>query len=578
MNFAVRHNNTDYTADELGLAAARILRKKSAADEFRATFADPTKAEFLKTGDTVEIFKNGVRKFRGTITRLDFDFGGGDDRALLVAKNAWFDLESIVYQQFWKTATNGVSSDGTPVLVDISRSKVVLGQDSASLKIGAAQQLADIFSYAISKGAEFAVGEISADCELPLDEARDLTCAEAAARVLKWLPDAGAFFDYSADGLPTLSVLPKSALQTKTIELGSGKIKRLKVGSRPDLAVSSVSIKYESEHSDGAQSWLTVHDDTYPQDRPAGGKNAVVMSIDLAGLKGSTQIYEIVCQSIQADVPAWWRRRIPALSDASDLQVLSYSRGENSQNLPRFLVSGTIHPSMNFRTFVERVDAVVQYTDENSSVVRKKIGVRFVTTNAVSGTYTTSSASQAAEPIPTGLAKAVYDSSREIQYEGFAEIFGADAADFCGAKIRIGGGHSDWATMDSPVSSVSENLADDTLLVKFGPPTHLYPDKIAELFRIGRPRNTPASYTQKSGAVSASNRIYFSGINSESDGGQGDASYAKFVVSETDGGTIELNAQDLSASQTAQMREVYLTKNGYLAKAHALLTEPQEVE
>lgn len=284
---------------------------------------------------------------------------------------------------------------------------------------------------------------------MPLDEAKDLTCAEAAARVLKWLPDT-ARTSTTRRRLPELSVLPRSELPSKTIDLSSGLVKSVKVGPRPDLAVSAVSIKYESEHSDGANSWLTVEEDNYPPDAAHGGRNAVVMSVELAGMKGSCQIYEIECRSIQPNSAQWWRDRIPALSDAEDLEVLSSKRQEDSEELPRFLVSGTIHPSMNFLASRERVDAVVQYTGKSGSVVKREIGVRFVATNAVTGTYAVRSTSQYAEPVPSGLAKAVYDAASAMQYEGSAEIFGADADDFAAAKIRISGGRSEWETMDSP--------------------------------------------------------------------------------------------------------------------------------
>ena len=233
---------------------------------------------------------------------------------------------------------------------------------------------------------------------------------------------------------------------------------------------------------------------------------------------------------------------------------------------------------MNFSAARERVDAVVKYTDADGSVVKKNIGVRFVTTNASTGTYAVRSASQYAEPVPSGLAKAIYDASSAPQYEGAVEIFGGDAADFAAAKICLSGGNSEWLSMNSPVYSASENLSDNTLTVKFGPPTHLYPDRIAEMFRIGRPRVVPYSSNAKSGGISASSRVYFSGVNSENDGGQGDTSYLKFVVTQDEQGSIELDSESIKKGNTAKMREIYVTKNARLAKANALMTDPEEVE
>lgn len=576
MQIIVRHSGEDIPIENLSLSEAVIIRKKSATDEFRAKFTDPAGANSFSTGETIEIYADGIRKFRGRIARLDTTLGGDDDSVSMAAKGPWFDLESIVYQQTWKAARQ--NSSGAVLLEDCVRSKIVLGQDSQSNKIDAATQLYDIFNYAISKGAEFSIGNIVAAADIPLDEAKDLSCAEAVSRILKWMPDTGVYFDYSAPGFPELSVLPRGNLATQMVDISSGNVKSVKVGPRPDLQVSSVSIKYESEHSDGDNSWLTVTEDNYPPNSEYGGKNAVVMSVELAGYKGSCQIYEIECQSIQLNSPQWWRNRIPALSEAEDLEVLSSEREEGSLKLPRFLASGTIHPSMNFSAARERVDAVVKYTDADGSVVKKNIGVRFVTTNASTGTYAVRSASQYAEPVPSGLAKAIYDASSAPQYEGAVEIFGGDAADFAAAKICLSGGNSEWLSMNSPVYSASENLSDNTLTVKFGPPTHLYPDRIAEMFRIGRPRVVPYSSNAKSGGISASSRVYFSGVNSENDGGQGDTSYLKFVVTQDEQGSIELDSESIKKGNTAKMREIYVTKNARLAKANALMTDPEEVE
>ena len=71
-------------------------------------------------------------------------------------------------------------------------------------------------------------------------------------------------------------------------------------------------------------------------------------------------------------------------------------------------------------------------------------------------------------------------------------------------------------------------------------------------------------------------------MDSESDGGQGDAEYSKLVVKsaeeEETPGSIELDAQSLDGKGAAKMREIYVVKNAKLAKADALMTEPVEVE
>ena len=86
MEYFMRRNGADAPFSELTLSGARITRRKSAADEFRAVFADPSKAEGFSTGETLEIYAGGKRKFRGRIARLDTRLGGGDDSVEIVAR------------------------------------------------------------------------------------------------------------------------------------------------------------------------------------------------------------------------------------------------------------------------------------------------------------------------------------------------------------------------------------------------------------------------------------------------------------------------------------------------------------
>lgn len=109
-----------------------------------------------------------------------------------------------------------------------------------------------------------------------LDEAKDLSCAEALLRVLKWTPNCAAFFDYSAQGNPKINVLSRSSLPTIEIDAQSSGVKSVSVASRPDLKVESVSIKYERVHSQNEFSWLTVDEDIYPPDSPSAAKTPLL--------------------------------------------------------------------------------------------------------------------------------------------------------------------------------------------------------------------------------------------------------------------------------------------------------------
>lgn len=67
MQIIVRHSGADIPIENLSLSEAVIIRKKSATDEFRAKFTDPAGAKPFSTGETIEIYSDGIRKFRGAL-------------------------------------------------------------------------------------------------------------------------------------------------------------------------------------------------------------------------------------------------------------------------------------------------------------------------------------------------------------------------------------------------------------------------------------------------------------------------------------------------------------------------------
>ncbi len=562
--------------EELGITSAKITRKKSATDEFSATMLFDKCKDLFSIGDWIEVYSDKTRKFAGFITSMPETHTVNATKISIIVKSAWYDLERIIYQQEWKSMLDVGNST---ILQTTRRSKLHLGQSSIGNKISSATQILEILQYAISKGAQIQIGGVYVDIAFPMEEAKDLSCAEAIARVMKWIPNASVYLDYSCDGFPKIYIKTLSQMKTAQLDLQSECVKSINVASRPDLQTNAVSIKYELEYSDGISSWTKLAEDNYPQDADYGGKNAIVMSVELAGLRQTCQVYEISCETIQPTSPQWWKNLVPALSDAEDLEILEYALKEDSSKLPRRLVSGTINSAMNFVSEKEKISAVLKYTNSNGDILKKKIGAEFISTNAVSGTYYIRRTTQYAEPIPSGLARAIYESANALQYDGYTEVLGASAENFIGCRLNVLGGNLEWTTMLSPVVSTIEDLQSGVLKIKFGVPEHLYSSKISEMFRINRYRKPPTYLDERSSGVSASNKIYFSGDSAGTNGSQGDVLYSKFVMQGGDTqGVVSLDVAELNEGECAKLREIYVCKDGKLALAKALLTEPQFVD
>ncbi len=570
MDIEFKINSQQVDFEDFPVCAAKITRRSSAADELSISLA-PHAAVVPQIGDTIEVFYRGVRKFAGRTAKIPLTKSAERSVVEIVAKNAWLDLEETVYQQKWVRSINGNPAS-------VFRSRVTLGQDLEGEKISVAQQLEEILQYAISCGAQLSVGSIDTDSEMLLDETRDISCSQAIARVLKWVPNSSVYFDYSTGGLPALNIKKRASLETETIDISRGSVSAATVTARPDLAIEGVSIKYEQENKQNDTTWLAISEEKYPPDIVSDARKTIVMTVDLDGSRSRSSTYKIVCETIRPDSVHWWREHVPALADETQIEILEYQR--DNPKYSRELISGSIVSGMNFEVVPDHVRAKIRYEKPNGVIVTKDVATAVKTTNAFTGTFTIWKTSQLAEKRPEGIAKAIYEAASSMQYEGSVSLVGELSADRFGKKIRLSGSkYPEWNSIDATVVYSEENLIDQTTLLKFGPPKHLYPDNIEELFRISRNRVvTNDSSTRKTGKLPSDEDEDMSQTKAEINGNEGDSYYERFIVSEnpslSEVRNIDLNVADLEGNEAAKMREIYLCYNGYLATAKVLMTNP----
>ena len=542
-----------------------VLRRKNlACDELSAEFKPTPLSKSWKYGDTVEVFDSNRRIFRGKISQTTAAESGARDAVKILAKNAFEELEQIVYQQNIMAYSNGI-------LAVRKTSRVVLGKTKAGAKISLAKQAKDIIDYAAGLGADLRAGTIDIDADMVFDECRDISCAEALCRVLKWSPSCRLFFDYSGTGAPTVNIIKRSSLENVSVETHGGLVKKYSAKSRDDLSVNAVSIKYERESSVGGDTYLEFFEDNYPQNA-ATEKKAIVMNVELAGAKSAIESTTIKTQTIRPESKQWWKDHVAFLADIDDFEIGEYSR---EGTLGYELVEGCISPSVNCRYERDTVKAQINYIDEFGSGISKNFAVKMLTTSAQTGTYTRRTLSQTTEPVPTGLAKAVYAAASPILYDGYVQIIGGKSGDFFGKclSLKVKGTP---ITAPTPVYATEENLGEDTLIVKFGPSKHLYPDNIVELFRINRCRKTSTlTLDSNSGKISASTSVSISAVP-ETQAAEISAQYSRMVIKNQDNTkVVDINSEALSSGETLALRECYVCESGYLAKAKFFMTEPE---
>lgn len=568
MAYTLKIGNTEACMSAWKVSEFKIGFANASRDTAKIRLADASPFAPVAVDDILELFKDGTRVFRGRITKAPETNSAKVSNVCIEAASPWLDLDRIVYQQAWASLPD--SAEGTTVS-SVMRSKVVLGQNPQGNAFDVEAQLRDILNYAAGAGADLQIGTISVSANMLQDEACDISCAEALLRVLKWIPNTSAWFDYSGSGAPSLNIAARANLECTTLNAKSGLVKNLSVSPRPDLAASGVSVKYERENSRNGYVWTTVEEDCWPPNFNSAQRNAIVMSVDLNGCKCTSQSYTVKCETIQPDSVAWWRNRVPALSDATSIVIKSHTR---ISALARELTEGTLDSRLNFEAEDDTVTALLEYTESDGTKASKTVGVKIVATNAASGTYAVWETSQYAETKPAGLPKAIYDAVCDLQYEGNAEIISALPSQFSGRRLNITGFDSAWQTMKAPVVSMTWDIFAETLKLRFGPPKHLYPDEISELFRINRTCTPSSSGASRASAKIRARRVVFEGKTAAANGSQGDAKYARFLVCADESKNVDIDASLLDASEHMLVRKILVCKDGKPAYAKFLATEP----
>ncbi len=110
--------------------------------------------------------------------------------------------------------------------------------------------------------------------------------------------------------------------------------------------------------------------------------------------------------------------------------------------------------------------------------------------------------SRSDEPVPEGLAHSLYMGLGTLQYDSQFCIYNAQAHNYAGKALNLKGANPLFENMNSAVVECRQDLFESTLTIKAGIPEHLYPAKIAELFRINKARKTTASFSTKTKAQS----------------------------------------------------------------------------
>lgn len=127
---------------------------------------------------------------------------------------------------------------------------------------GLATSLGDLIDRAITKGVPMQAGTISTMFTVPRITLSNMSFAAALAELMRWVPDAVAWFDYSVSP-PMLNITRRGDMTAINYTFGVNNIESVNIGPRLDLQVSRVSLKYvRRDATTGKPNWAAQNHGT----------------------------------------------------------------------------------------------------------------------------------------------------------------------------------------------------------------------------------------------------------------------------------------------------------------------------
>lgn len=543
-------------------------------------------AGLLQSGDEVTVKYNDATVFKGEVSRIVDRHGRGDERTQdVTVSGPWDQLGRLVFKQTWGNQT-----------VNFSSSRVILGQTAAGVAQTMAAQIAEIATYA-AQYCDMALA--SADNHapsmcLPLDEARDITCADAIRRELRFFPKLVVRFDYSS-GTPALQIVDPAHADTASYMASIPMTDReYTYNAHPvkyvDVTVDAVEIAvngdaasfhqiYPEPPSGTTPSPLDILHVTIPLAKGGGSTTSESFKIETEPLPGQSG-------SPYADLndKNWWKAKHPRLENvvANDIAISNGARSDSGETnvYQRILKNAkdeveAAGKHCRFTRFTCK--CTITTTDYEEEEIH--LSMDFLTTDATTRTYTvqTGSTATAGEELPSGLAQALYEQrSQSLVSEAVTVRLGASFPKL-GDKLEETVGNS---TETLYLQSFDVDCYDLTARLSFGQPEHLSADDMKSLLNGFRQRGSASTAVlrEQKGAAEGEEPDAPGGIPPIASSEWAPGKLVKTVLKKTAAnrsvpGAINLDSTAIPDGDTAQFRNLtYTDSNGVQQTVKVLST------
>jgi hypothetical protein len=487
---------------------------------------------------------NGVRRFFGRVE--PWSRAGTPDAQNHTGRivNPWWYLAAKIYEQrYLITSFATVPAVGQPLPPSVTTlytsPRVVLNilYDGAKgfYSASTGQQIADAVNWAISQGAPIRLGTVDPSTTPFSDFQKGIFCADVIKLMFRKEPDFLVDWDYTTVPFPTIHFRKQASLAPLVIDLTTTTIReQVTIKERPDWQRSYVKINYDQTQSTSSGQYLGTAVDLYPNPIPAGTEakfRGVDLFADLTGFAGTATSQTASFASVPfdiTDVNTWigWK---PSLAAGTIASVSILLAGDPARPNPTILPVNELDANGNAVAYdgtcaYEVVDgewcdwipnvnsqrvratAWAKITNKNGSVryeqLTKEMTAVSYNTSGISKTFSTgaTNVSQYAEPIPQGLAKAMWTSWQNLAIEGnftnveavvgsSQNVTRSNSLNFLTTTPGVNG-KPDWRAVNALVQRRTWNIRTGTTRIEFGAPLKITGHELIDAVRATRYRVT----------------------------------------------------------------------------------------
>ncbi len=259
----------------------------------------------------ISIYRGGVRQFFGYVTVPKYVWSPGQSGWIIQAENGWRELDRVP-------------------LTDADK-EYVRAQGSLAATI------TDVINKAIAGGARLQLGSIAAMFEIPPIAFRGVNCGAALIELLRIVSDAVAYLDHTGTGFPTLNIVRRGAMTTKTITIGTDEIDTCQVEPIPEVTPTKVTVAYATRDANGVVT-------EYVQTAGSGSDAQAVILTEpnFSQFTAKAAAEQVAMQTITTATAAFAVARAPNLRDIVGLPAPTASGNYTIPNGGTYTTKGSV--------------------------------------------------------------------------------------------------------------------------------------------------------------------------------------------------------------------------------------------